>query len=150
MGKSEDLGVSEEAKERQSFVMNTEANRLASFKDWPFDENCNCMPSKMAAAGFYHCPTAQEPDLVRCFMCFKELDGWEPTDDPMLEHKSHAPKCAFVNKKKDEKDMTVAEFFKLEAIRQQNRLMNHVENRIKEFTYEAEKTRKQIEELKNQ
>jgi Inhibitor of Apoptosis domain len=37
---------------------------------------------QMAAAGFFHCPTDQEPDLVRCFVCHKELDGWEPTDDP--------------------------------------------------------------------
>ncbi|XP_038067136.1 baculoviral IAP repeat-containing protein 5-like isoform X4 [Patiria miniata] len=150
MGKSDVSDASDEAKQRQNFLMNTEANRLASFQDWPFDEDCNCVPSKMAAAGFYHCPTQQEPDLVRCFMCSKELDGWEPTDDPLEEHKSHAPKCAFITKKKDEKDMTMAEFFKLESVRQHNRVMTHVENRIKEFTYEAEKTRQQIEGLKNQ
>ncbi len=37
---------------------------------------------QMAEAGFYHCPTDQEPDLVKCFFCLKELDGWEPEDDP--------------------------------------------------------------------
>ena len=36
----------------------------------------------MAAAGFYHTPTENEPDLVKCAICAKELDGWEPTDDP--------------------------------------------------------------------
>ena len=40
---------------------------------------------QMAAAGFYHCPTVNEPDLVKCVICGKELDGWEPTDDPWWE-----------------------------------------------------------------
>ena len=37
---------------------------------------------QLAEAGFYHCPTKEEPDAVRCFFCMKELDGWEPDDDP--------------------------------------------------------------------
>lgn len=37
---------------------------------------------QLAEAGFYSCATANEPDAVQCFMCFKELDGWEPDDDP--------------------------------------------------------------------
>lgn len=43
---------------------------------------------QLAEAGFYHCPTKEEPDAVRCFFCMKELDGWEPDDDPwyMLKH----------------------------------------------------------------
>ena len=40
-------------------------------------------PLQMAAAGFIHCPTENEPDLAQCFFCFKELEGWEPDDDPM-------------------------------------------------------------------
>lgn len=42
-----------------------------------------CPPLQMAAAGFIHCPTENEPDLAQCFFCFKELEGWEPDDDPM-------------------------------------------------------------------
>lgn len=42
-----------------------------------------CSPLQMAAAGFIHCPTENEPDLAQCFFCFKELEGWEPDDDPM-------------------------------------------------------------------
>ena len=38
--------------------------------------------SQMAEAGFYHTPSDNEPDLVTCYVCYKELDGWEPTDDP--------------------------------------------------------------------
>lgn len=40
-------------------------------------------PLQMAEAGFIHCPTENEPDLAQCFFCFKELEGWEPDDDPM-------------------------------------------------------------------
>ena len=36
----------------------------------------------MAEAGFYHTPSSNEPDLVTCYVCYKEMDGWEPTDDP--------------------------------------------------------------------
>lgn len=38
---------------------------------------------QMADAGFIHCPTENEPDLAQCFFCFKELEGWEPDDDPL-------------------------------------------------------------------
>ena len=40
----------------------------------------------MAAAGFYFCGTDAEPDLVRCYYCRRELDGWEEEDDPWQEH----------------------------------------------------------------
>ena len=44
---------------------------------------CVCVSTcQMADAGFYHCPTDREPDVVRCYVCFKELEGWEPQDDP--------------------------------------------------------------------
>lgn len=36
----------------------------------------------MATAGFYVIGDNDEIDLVECFMCGKQLDGWEPTDDP--------------------------------------------------------------------
>lgn len=43
------------------------------------------MGSQMARAGFYFVGDGE--DNVRCFMCLKELDGWEETDDAMAEHK---------------------------------------------------------------
>lgn len=65
------------------FKMNRFDNRVKSFKDWPFDNNLStCTSSKMALAGFFHTPTETEPDLVKCFVCLKELDGWESEDDP--------------------------------------------------------------------
>jgi len=36
----------------------------------------------MAAAGFYVVGDSNEPDLVECFICGKQLDGWESNDDP--------------------------------------------------------------------
>ena len=36
----------------------------------------------MAEAGFFSCATEACPDLVKCFVCFKELEGWDATDDP--------------------------------------------------------------------
>lgn len=36
----------------------------------------------MAAAGFYFVGNQDEPDLVECFICGKQLDGWESHDDP--------------------------------------------------------------------
>jgi baculoviral IAP repeat-containing protein 5 len=35
----------------------------------------------MAAAGFYVVGD-DEPDLVECFICGKQLNGWESHDDP--------------------------------------------------------------------
>jgi len=65
-----------------------------NFGNWMFlEEECN--PIKMARAGFYACGGTEEPDLVRCVVCRKELEGWEPSDDPWEEHKSHARgKCS--------------------------------------------------------
>lgn len=37
----------------------------------------------MAEAGFFHSPKDRDPDIARCFVCFKELEGWEPEDNPM-------------------------------------------------------------------
>lgn len=38
----------------------------------------------MVAAGFYVIGDNNEPDLVECFICGKQLDGWEAQDDPWL------------------------------------------------------------------
>lgn len=37
---------------------------------------------QMAAAGFHFTGSKNEPDLAQCFVCLKELDGWEEDDDP--------------------------------------------------------------------
>ncbi|KAK8404654.1 hypothetical protein O3P69_007716 [Scylla paramamosain] len=47
----------------------------------------------MAAAGFYFIGSKSNPDLVRCFLCFKELDGWEEEDDPWLDFLVQSAAC---------------------------------------------------------
>ena len=36
----------------------------------------------MAAAGFYVIGDKDDPDTAECFFCHKQLNGWEPDDDP--------------------------------------------------------------------
>lgn len=65
----------------------------------------------MAEAGFYSVATgADDADAAKCFLCGKELDGWEASDDPWAEHKSHAMKCAFVQLGKKEDELLLSEF----------------------------------------
>lgn len=87
-----------------------EDSRLKTFTEsgrWPFPKDCNCTPEQvratlimqclfkfwfqslilsslpqMASAGFYWCGSATQPDLVRCFVCLKEFEDWEPNDNP--------------------------------------------------------------------
>ncbi|CAK9834370.1 Baculoviral IAP repeat-containing protein 5 [Anthophora retusa] len=89
--------------------------RLKTFKDWPFQSsNDSCNPERMAAAGFFAVGGQEEPDLVECFICSKELDGWDPDDDPWKEHTKHQPECPFVKlEKPDEAMWTVHDLFDL-------------------------------------
>ncbi|XP_026172172.1 baculoviral IAP repeat-containing protein 5a [Mastacembelus armatus] len=92
-------------------------NRLKTFEGWPFNEDCDCTPENMAKAGFIHTPSENSPDIAMCFFCLKELEGWEPEDDPEKEHKSHSPSCQFINLKKKVEELTVEEFLKLQKER---------------------------------
>ncbi|XP_024232380.1 baculoviral IAP repeat-containing protein 5b isoform X1 [Oncorhynchus tshawytscha] len=91
--------------------------RLQSFADWPFREECQCTPEMMATAGFVHCPSVNEPDVACCFFCLRELEGWEPEDNPWSEHIKRSPNCGFLAMKKDFGELTVAEFYHLEQER---------------------------------
>ncbi|XP_073417531.1 baculoviral IAP repeat-containing protein 5.1-like isoform X2 [Dendrobates tinctorius] len=91
--------------------------RLSTFTDWPFTENCKCTPENMAKAGFVHCPTENEPDVACCFFCLKELEGWEPDDDPMTEHSKRSVTCGFLSLTKNTDDLTMEEFLRLEVFR---------------------------------
>ncbi|XP_063600448.1 baculoviral IAP repeat-containing protein 5-like isoform X1 [Penaeus indicus] len=107
-------------KEREVFEMNTEEKRLNSFKKWPYGSDTSINKEKMAAAGFYYIGSKKEPDLVRCFVCLKELDGWEVDDDPWEEHKNHASYCQFIQLNKAESEITFEEMHDLEMQRQIN------------------------------
>lgn len=58
-------------------------NRLATFKNWPFKTG-SCTAEHMAYAGYH----VVEDDCAKCVFCFKELDGWEVTDDRSFFNKS--------------------------------------------------------------
>ncbi|XP_029973863.1 baculoviral IAP repeat-containing protein 5b [Salarias fasciatus] len=114
--------------------------RELSFVDWPFREDCNCTPEKMAQAGFIHCPTDHEPDVARCFYCLIELEGWEPDDDPWSEHEKRSPNCGFLKMKKDFTELTVAEFFNLEKERLKVYLKKVCHQRIAYFREDTNRT----------
>ena len=50
---------------------------------------------QLAKAGFYYKPSTTSPDSVTCFLCDKALDGWEPNDEPAVEHLAHVPDCGW-------------------------------------------------------
>lgn len=128
--------------------MNLYENRLASFESWPLTGDCMCTPAWMAAAGFYHCPTENEPDLARCYVCFKELDGWEPSDDPAKEH-ARSVDCALVRLGKKSEDMTALDVLGLEKARAKNRARKFLElaeaemgDAMRKVKYELDKVRR--------
>lgn len=73
-------------------------SRVTTFKNW-----IHLKPTRksMAAAGFYFYPRTKsdDDDTAVCFQCGLGLDGWEPTDDPMIEHSKRRPDCPYVKGK---------------------------------------------------
>ncbi|KDQ10346.1 hypothetical protein BOTBODRAFT_115969 [Botryobasidium botryosum FD-172 SS1] len=75
-----------------------EKARLSTFgRLWPHDSERGhqATSKRMAKAGWVYTPTPESDDLVSCFYCETFLDGWEPTDNPLHEHKRRSPHCAF-------------------------------------------------------
>ncbi|ORX90114.1 inhibitor of apoptosis repeat-containing protein [Basidiobolus meristosporus CBS 931.73] len=74
-------------------------NRVASFMEakfaWPHPDTFGVVPLNLAEAGFYFDPQSKEDDSCVCFLCHKSLGGWEEEDNPVTEHISHAPYCAW-------------------------------------------------------
>ncbi|KAK5710487.1 hypothetical protein LTR17_018843 [Elasticomyces elasticus] len=73
------------------------AARTSTFVDWPHEgkRGWRCKVSKMAEAGWCHDPSPEDEDGVTCFYCDVSLDGWEPKDDPWVEHERRTPGCQF-------------------------------------------------------
>ncbi|XP_076680391.1 baculoviral IAP repeat containing deterin isoform X2 [Andrena cerasifolii] len=121
--------------------------RLKTFDHWPFqssDEN-NCNPERMAAAGFLAIGGKEEPDLVECFICSKQLDGWDPDDDPWKEHTKHQPQCPFVRLNKlDETSWTVHDLFDLLKKYKVNECMRHLDTVKTRAKEESRKVAKEI------
>ncbi|XP_010904340.1 baculoviral IAP repeat-containing protein 5a [Esox lucius] len=119
-------------------------NRLKTYVGWPFEEGCVCTPENMAKAGFIHTPTENSPDIAMCFFCLKELEGWEPEDDPEKEHKSHSPSCNFICLKKGVTDLTVEDFIKLQKEKQKFHIKKAGKEDITKFEEAAKRTRVEI------
>ncbi|RVE59418.1 hypothetical protein OJAV_G00188240 [Oryzias javanicus] len=119
-------------------------NRLKTFENWPFDEDCTCTPENMARAGFVHTPSDNSPDIAMCFFCLKELEGWEPDDDPQKEHKSHSPSCSFISLTKKVEDLTVEEFVKLQKERDKILTRKRCNEAITKFEEAAKVRREEI------
>ncbi|XP_040532042.1 baculoviral IAP repeat-containing protein 5.1 [Gallus gallus] len=118
-------------------------NRLKTFTNWPFVENCKCTPENMAKAGFIHCPSANETDVAKCFFCLIELEGWEPNDDPWEEHTKRRS-CGFLSLTKQFDDLTMEEYYMLEMTRLRTFLCKTGRSIINSFEEEVAATRKRL------
>ncbi|KAK3852052.1 hypothetical protein Pcinc_041339 [Petrolisthes cinctipes] len=132
-------------KDKDLIAMFHEEKRLESFKKWPFNSNTNISKEKMAAAGFYFIGNKKEPDLVKCFICQKELDGWEEEDSAWEEHKHHASYCQFIQLNKSSSEITLQDVQDLEMHRMMNITKQVLSKKIEEFKKQAEKTRELLE-----
>ncbi|CUS15566.1 unnamed protein product, partial [Tuber aestivum] len=90
-----DMSIHE--KRLASFTRKRRASSAAGNKNtgsgkWPHEQ-----PSaqKLADAGFYFNPSDAHLDNVTCYLCDKDLDGWEKEDDPISEHFKHCPDCGW-------------------------------------------------------
>ena len=122
--------------------------RLETFKDWPFtaDTGATCTGERLAQTGFYRPNPDHEPDLARCFICHKELEGWEDTDDPEAEHFSHSSSCPFLSLKvKDAAKMKMKDFVKLVLLQNICQTKHDVETFKKDIQKQYEHFEKECE-----
>ncbi|CAK7207855.1 hypothetical protein SEUCBS139899_010670 [Sporothrix eucalyptigena] len=77
------------AKRRPSTAAGSRAPKALT---WPHKSPA---PIDLARAGFFFNPQPSNPDNVRCFLCHKDLDGWEEDDDPLQEHLKHSGSCGW-------------------------------------------------------
>ncbi|KAK2708137.1 hypothetical protein QYM36_013901 [Artemia franciscana] len=69
--------------------------RLKTFANWNYSDRMD--PSKLAEAGFFYLGVS---DKVKCFYCDNNLDHWEVTDDPWVEHARWFSDCVFLTHSK--------------------------------------------------
>ncbi|KAM8919572.1 baculoviral IAP repeat-containing protein 5.2-A-like [Pelodytes ibericus] len=122
-------------------------NRVQTYSDWPFTEGCACTPERMAEAGFLHCPSENSPDVAMCFFCLKELEAWEPEDDPMEEHRKHSSGCLFIGLKKKPEELTLTEFLKLDKERVKIKLKKNMNLQLEMLLARAKTVRSFLEKL---
>lgn len=82
----------EELCSKYSAYSSTET-RIATFDAWPLARTQT--KKQLADAGFWY---DEKADRTLCYCCGLGLEGWEPTDVPLLEHLKWASACAFVQR----------------------------------------------------
>ncbi|KAI8628206.1 hypothetical protein F5Y19DRAFT_145055 [Xylariaceae sp. FL1651] len=66
--------------------------RAPKILSWPHKR---LNPESFARAGFYFEPTTDYPDNTVCFLCCKNMGGWEDNDNPFEEHLRLSPHCGW-------------------------------------------------------
>lgn len=64
---------------------------------WPHEHKKGWKPKvkQMVEAGWAYDPSPADEDGATCFYCNMSLDGWEPKDSPLEEHRRREPNCLF-------------------------------------------------------
>jgi hypothetical protein len=64
---------------------------------WPHEHKKSWKPKikQMVEAGWAFDPSPADEDGATCFYCNMSLDGWEPKDSPLEEHRRREPNCLF-------------------------------------------------------
>lgn len=74
-----------------------EARRATFMNNWPHEnrKGWKCKIQKMVEAGWCYDPSPEYDDGVTCCYCNLSLDGWEPKDNPVDEHRRRTEDCYF-------------------------------------------------------
>ena len=92
--------------------------------------------------------SSTEPDLVKCYYCQREIDGWEPEDDPWEEHlRRSGDPCPFITKGKKARELTVKDGLELEAERLCYMLKKKTEESNTRFRGDAENVKQLLAEM---
>ena len=75
----------------QSFAKPIKVNNKTKLR-WP---HTRPIPEDLALAGFYYFPYDGADDNVCCYLCGKNMGGWEEIDDPLKEHLRGNNSCAW-------------------------------------------------------
>ncbi|THW41310.1 hypothetical protein D6D25_04709 [Aureobasidium pullulans] len=92
------LSVSDKAEERDPMSPELVDARTSTFGDmWPHEHKKGWKPKvkQMVEAGWAYDPSPADEDGATCFYCNMSLDGWEPKDSPLEEHRRREPNCLF-------------------------------------------------------
>jgi hypothetical protein len=92
------LSVSDKAEERDPMSPELVDARTSTFGDmWPHEHKKGWKPKvkQMVEAGWAYDPSPADEDGATCYYCNMSLDGWEPKDSPLEEHRRREPDCLF-------------------------------------------------------